>query len=141
MQTTFAFHLNLMRLKKEIYCDNGLSNSQRGKEFFADHAVFTILPAEVNQLLKRGFNSVVVDVRETKDFVNGHVPGAINLPKGDWNKISERPNEHTVIVYCYSQKCPLADQAMLEFTMHGYPVIEMEGGFEAWKENKFPVES
>jgi rhodanese-related sulfurtransferase len=40
-----------------------------------------------------------------------------------------------MIVYCYSNTCPLGLQAISEFARHGYSVIEMEGGFKAWKEN------
>jgi rhodanese-related sulfurtransferase len=116
-----------------------LNNPQRQREMFADLVIFTILPAEVNQFLQRDFNSIIVDVRETEDFIDGHVPGAIHLPKGNWGKISEWPNVRTVIVYGRSSRCPVPVQAMLEFANQGYPVIEMEGGFEAWEKNQLLV--
>jgi rhodanese-related sulfurtransferase len=119
-----------------------LNTSDETKAFVADKVVLTIQPVEVNQFLKRDFNSIIVDVRETEDFIKGHIPGAINLPKGHWDKISGWCNEWTMIIYCYSQTCRLAVQAAFEFARQGcYSVIEMEGGFEAWQENKLPVEN
>jgi rhodanese-related sulfurtransferase len=113
-----------------------LNSPQRQREMFADRAVFTILPAEVDQLLQRDFNSSVVDVRATEDFIQEHVPGAIHLPQGRWDEISEWPAMRTVIVYGRSSSCSLSAHAVLAFATQGYPVVEMEGGFEAWKENQ-----
>lgn len=61
---------------------------------------------------------------------------AVNLPRAAWAAALEtgaglrrdRPN----IVYCYHPSCHLAAEAALEFARHGYPVVEMEGGFAAW---------
>jgi rhodanese-related sulfurtransferase len=108
--------------------------------FIGNKMFLTILPEEVNQILRSDFNSIIVDVRETQDFINGHVPGAINLPKGDWGKITGLQYDPTMIIYCYSNMCPLGVQAISEFASYGYSVIEMEGGFEAWRENNLPVE-
>jgi rhodanese-related sulfurtransferase len=109
-------------------------------DFFANKSVLTIRPAQVNQLLRTKFLTIIVDVRETKDFIKGHVPKAINLPIGNWSKISGLKYDLTLIIYCYSKTCTLVAQAVQEFARHGYPVIEMQGGFEAWKESKLPVE-
>jgi rhodanese-related sulfurtransferase len=106
----------------------------------ADKSVLRIQPAQVNQLLRKNFHSIIVDVRETKDFIKGHVPKAINLPMGNWSKISGLKYDLMLILYCYSKTCSLVAQAMQEFARHGYQVIEMQGGFEAWKESKLPVE-
>jgi hypothetical protein len=49
--------------------------------------------------------------------------------------------ERTNVLYCYSQVCHLAATAALGLTTRGYPVMELEGGFEGWKDNELPVES
>jgi rhodanese-related sulfurtransferase len=115
-------------------------NRSEFQGFVGDKLFLTILPEEVNQILRKDFSSIIVDVREVKDFIIGHVPGAINLPEGNWGKISGLQYDLTMIIYCYSNTCPLGLQAISEFARHGYSVIEMEGGFEAWKENNLPVE-
>jgi rhodanese-related sulfurtransferase len=118
-----------------------LSAAKKRTEFVADKLGFTIQPDEVNQLLQRDFNCIVVDVREAEDFVKGHVPGAINLPESNWRRISGWRDEWTMILYSHSQTCRLAVQAAVQFAMQGCSVVEMEGGFMAWKENKLPVET
>jgi rhodanese-related sulfurtransferase len=115
-------------------------NTPEAHGFVGNKMLLTILPEEVNQIRRKDFSSIIVDVRETKDFISGHVPGAINLPEGNWGKISSLQYDLTMIIYCYSNTCPLGRQAMAEFVRHGYSAIEMEGGFEAWKENNLPVE-
>ena len=115
-------------------------NIAEAQEFVGDQMLLTILPEEVDQIRRTDFNSIIIDVRETKDFIRGHVPGAINLPEGNWGRISGLQYDLTMIIYCQSNTCPLGLQAMAEFARHGYSVIEMEGGFEAWQENNLPEE-
>ena len=38
------------------------------------------------------------------------------------------------VLVCYTQVCHLAATAAVEFAGKGFPVMEMDGGFEAWKE-------
>jgi rhodanese-related sulfurtransferase len=45
------------------------------------------------------------------------------------------------ILYCYSEVCHLAAKAATKFAQAGYPVMEMDGGWEAWKEHDLPIES
>jgi len=45
------------------------------------------------------------------------------------------------VLYCYTQQCHLAATAAVEFAGNGYSVMEMDGGFEAWKENDLEVET
>jgi rhodanese-related sulfurtransferase len=44
------------------------------------------------------------------------------------------------VLYCYSQTCKLAAAAAVELASRGIPVVEMEGGFEAWEKSGLPVE-
>jgi rhodanese-related sulfurtransferase len=82
----------------------------------------------------------VVDVRAAEDFEKGHVPGAINLPQGTWENPQGLAREKTNVVYCYSQQCHLAAHACAAFAAKWFAVMEMEGGFEAWKEHKLEIE-
>jgi rhodanese-related sulfurtransferase len=81
-----------------------------------------------------------VDVREAEDFKKGHVPGALNLPKTEWESMSCLRKDSMNIIYCYTQQCHLAAKAALQFAEAGYQVMEMDGGFEAWKDNDLPIE-
>ena len=113
----------------------------RAKAYFEDKLAFTTGPVELERWIKTGENNlVVVDVRAAEDFAKGHISGAINLPKDKWESLQGLSKEKTNVVYCYTQQCHLAANACAQFASRGYPVMEMEGGFEAWKENELDTE-
>ena len=66
--------------------------------------------------------------------------GALNLPQDRWDSLGGMNREKTYIFYCYTQTCHLAAQACAKFASRGYPVMEMEGGFAAWKAAELDVE-
>lgn len=118
-----------------------LNNSERAQEYFAGKLDFTISPAEVNDRIENGVTSFIIDVRPVRDFIRGHVPNAINLPFGVCDKISGWRNDRSLIIYGYSPTCHLAAHAALLFARQGHSVMELEGGFEAWKANRLPIEA
>ena len=71
----------------------------------------------------------------------GHIPGAINLPRASGTRSPGLTKDRTAVIYCYSQTCKLAAAAAVEFASAGIPVVEMEGGFEAWVKNGLPIET
>jgi len=117
-----------------------LNAPEKAREFFAGKLDFTVSPAELNEQIEKGGKNFIIDVRETIYFIKGHISGAINLPRSNWGKISGWRNDRPLIIYGHSQICHLAAHAALEFAQQGYSVIELEGGFAAWKESKLPVE-
>ena len=113
----------------------------RAKAFFQDKVAFTTGPVELDLMIKSHDNNIiVVDVREAEDYAKGHIPGAINLPKGTWERANGLSKDKTNIVYCYTQTCHLAANACVAFASQGFPVMELDGAFEAWKENDFEIE-
>jgi rhodanese-related sulfurtransferase len=116
------------------------NDPQKAREFFADKMAFTTGPVELSNNLKEGTNLVVVDVREAEDYKKGHIPGAINLPFDKWATCEGLQKDNLNVLYCYSHVCRLAATAAVEFAGKGYPVMEMDGGFEAWKENDLEIE-
>jgi rhodanese-related sulfurtransferase len=112
----------------------------KAREYFADKMAFTTGPVELDWNLKRGTDLVVVDVRAAEDYQKSHVPDAINLPQDKWNTLQGLRKDTLNVLYCYSHVCHLAATAAVEFASKGFPVMEMDGGFEAWKENELEVE-
>ncbi len=112
----------------------------KAKAFFEDKSAFTTGPVELDRMLKVHQNIVVIDVRAEEDYAKGHIPSAINLPKEKWDTLEGLHKDKTNILYCYSQNCHLAARAATEFAGKGYPVMELDGGFDDWKEHDLEVE-
>jgi rhodanese-related sulfurtransferase len=95
-----------------------------------------ISPDEAEAAL--GSTDLVIDVREPEEFRDGHVPGAINIPRGllEFKLSSDADLENRdqrVLLYCKtSGRAALAAVAMQEL---GYPhVSSIAGGMDAWRE-------
>ena len=109
------------------------------REHFAAKQSFTTGPHELLGMIDRKEDVVIVDVRFPTDFRKGHVPGAVNLPKGKWHEATGLAKDKLNVLYCYNQTCHMAAEAALELLALGYPVVEMEGGFATWEANGYPV--
>jgi len=120
---------------------NQIHDPARAKAYFEDKLAFTTGPVELDRWIKsRENNLVIVDVRAEEDFEKGHIPGAINLPKDQWENPQGLSKDKTNVVYCYTQQCHLGANACVRFASRGFPVMELDGGFEAWKENELDIE-
>lgn len=90
-------------------------------------------------------NKLILDVREPAEFAAGHLPKAINIPRGVLEfKISNHSDfqnkEAEIIVYCQSGgRSALATEAL---TKLGYiNAVSMAGGFNHWQGSGYPVSS
>ena len=93
-------------------------------------------------------SQLIVDVREPSEFAQGHIEGAINIPRGvlefrtDPNYPGSIPSLYDksaeIILYCRSgARSALAAQSLVVL---GYKaVVSMAGGYLAWEEEKLPV--
>ena len=113
----------------------------QAKAFFEAKLAFTTGPVELDRWIKsHEDNLVVVDVRAAEDYAKGHIPGAINIPKDRWDNPQGLRKDKTNVVYCYTQQCHLAANACVRFASRDFPVMELEGGFETWKEHELDIE-
>jgi len=98
-----------------------------------------VSPAEARGRAK---DAVLIDVREADEWAQGHVPGALFIPRGFLElrveeKVPDRSQE--VILYCAGgTRSALAARALQDL---GYErVSSMAGGFGRWKESGFPID-
>ncbi len=97
-------------------------------------------PAAVREQVSNG--AVVVDVRETDEWGNGHIPGARHVPKSHLESRIEGAapdrSQH-VILYCASgNRSAWAARTLIEDL--GYENVEsMTGGFTLWKDRGYEV--
>jgi rhodanese-related sulfurtransferase len=111
----------------------------KAKAYFEAKMAFTTGPFELERAIRSG-EVHVVDVRASEDYAEGHIPGAVNVPKDRWQTLEGLRKDKVNVLYCYSQVCHLAAEAAVEFSGNGYPVMEMEGGFRAWKDHELDIQ-
>ncbi len=98
-----------------------------------------IAPFEAIRLMNSG--AVLVDLRSTNQFKDGHIEGARNLP-GDQlaadPKSLDRLSGKTVVLYCDTGTTTAAAQRTLA-RAGMTKVFSLRGGLAAWKQENLPV--
>lgn len=117
------------------------NNPVDAKQYFEHKMKFTTGPVELNRMMQQNQGVMVIDVRAAEDYEKGHIPGAVNLPHDKWDTLAGLSKDKQNILYCYSHVCHLAAAAAVQFASAGYPVMELDGGWEAWTEYDMPVET
>jgi molybdopterin/thiamine biosynthesis adenylyltransferase/rhodanese-related sulfurtransferase len=85
---------------------------------------------------------LLVDVREQSEWDEGHIPGAVHVPRGHLESRIEREapdSTRPIVVYCSAgNRSAFAAKTLGEL---GYEdVTSLAGGFTDWKRNGFPIE-
>ena len=82
---------------------------------------------------------VLLDVRGPQLYAKGHVPGALNLPRGKMTsrKMAEWPEGTLFVVYCAGPHCNGTDKAALQLAKLGCRVKVMIGGMTGWADEGF----
>lgn len=88
----------------------------------------------------------VLDVREPAEYAAGHLPGAVNIPRGVLEfQIGNHPafqnsRDTEFLVYCLSGgRSALAVEAIKKL---GYEkAVSLAGGYKLWQESGHPVET
>jgi molybdopterin/thiamine biosynthesis adenylyltransferase/rhodanese-related sulfurtransferase len=95
-----------------------------------------------SQAAARADEPVFLDVRERDEWEEGHIPGAVWIPRGNLEGRVEQAlpdRERPVVVYCAGG----SRSAFATRTLHdlGYAnVVNLAGGFTDWKRNGFPTQ-
>jgi len=90
-----------------------------------------------------GERPVVIDVREQHEFEEGHIPGAVHVPRGHLESRIEGAapdRSKPVVLYCASGNRSALAADTLERLL-GYENVEsMTGGITLWKDRGYDVE-
>lgn len=86
---------------------------------------------------------VLVDVRSPTAFANGHIPGAINIPRVALTarRLAEYGEDTLFVVYCAGPHCNGSTRAAIQIAELSRPVKEMIGGTCGWVDEGFELES
>jgi sulfur-carrier protein adenylyltransferase/sulfurtransferase len=85
---------------------------------------------------------LILDVREQDEWDEGHIPGAVHIPRGNLESRIEAAapdRSRRIVVYCAAgNRSAFAAKTLEEL---GYEdIVSLSGGFTDWKRNGFSVE-
>ena len=84
---------------------------------------------------------VIVDTRPAREFVAGHIAGAISIPIDELEqglgKLSKRKE---YVAYCRGPYCAYADRAVELLKANGRRARRLDEGFPEWQASGLPVE-
>jgi rhodanese-related sulfurtransferase len=84
---------------------------------------------------------VILDVRTSTEFAEGHIQGAILIDQGQDDFVEKAkatlPTEKTIAIYCRTGR--RSANAAGKLADVGYKCVDLKGGIVAWKEAGKPV--
>jgi len=107
----------------------------------AKKSISEVTVSEAKGLLEKG-DSIFLDCREPKEYKMGHIPGALNIPRGllEFQIANKVPDKSTPIVM-YCKKGGRGCLATCTLCKMGYEnVVNIDGGWLAWEKAGYPVE-
>jgi len=125
-----------------------IQDTQKAVQYFEEELNFKTNPHGTKYVVDGTIKNVtLVDVRAAKDYAEGHIPGAINIPYDKYNNFEGNETAFPGLrkdgynyIYCYELLCNLGQKAAKQFASKGYPVKEMVGGFQSWQEKGYAAE-
>lgn len=105
----------------------------------------TISHEEIKQNLDAGRDMKIVEALPEKDFTQGHLPGALNIPPDQVHELAPKllPEKgERIVVYCASSSCDASEEAADTLEGMGYTNVERYvEGKEDWKNAGLPLEN
>ena len=93
-----------------------------------------LAPEDFAEALKRGENTILIDLRSVNEFSNGHIFGATHIDFGlstyEW-RFAELDTEQNLFIYCKDGK--RSKEAAIYLESQGFnSVTVLKGGLKAW---------
>ncbi len=125
------FFLCCTNVLKQESLEEMVDNAKQNADIITVEDVEKIVNSETDS------DYIIIDCRQNEDYLEAHIPGAINISRGTLefsNKISNRRDE--IYIYGYTDACSaLAAEALRKLKYHKVKMIE--DGWERWLE-KYP---
>jgi len=85
---------------------------------------------------------VILDVRPSLEYAQGHIPGARSIPVDQLKAcLSELSPTQEIIAYCRGPYCVFADEAVEILVADGYQARRLHEGYPDWKLANLPTET
>ncbi|MGH7549775.1 MAG: rhodanese-like domain-containing protein [Gemmatimonadota bacterium] len=99
-------------------------------------------PERVREWQQDSVPFVLVDARDSVQFAQEHIPGAVNISYVDIRPGARLPSQdERIVLYCSDADCPISQYAYDALTRLGYgEVYDMREGLQGWKESGYPTE-
>ena len=94
------------------------------------------------ELLKRARSKqvVILDTRPAREYLAGHIPGALSIPVDDLQRrLKELTKSRQYVAYCRGPYCIYADRAVEILRANGRHARRLVDGFPEWRSAGFPV--
>ncbi|MYN26917.1 rhodanese-like domain-containing protein [Duganella levis] len=97
-------------------------------------------PQDITMLINRG-KTTILDVRDAKDYADGHLPDAKNIPLADLDKrLSELDKFKSRSLIVVGKSDARASTAAAKLSKAGFAdVVNLEGGVAAWQKAGLPL--
>lgn len=101
-----------------------------------------LISAAEAQSQAQAHTALVIDVRDAKEYAEGHVAGAVNIPVGSLReRLAELPEGQLLVTYCNmrhrgTSRCEMAASLLAG---EGYDARALDGGYPGWKQSGLPV--
>lgn len=104
---------------------------------------------ELDEMIEDHTDVLIVDVREPDEFAQGHIPGALNVPRGTLEGAADPSYKHRVQTLCDAQardvvlycatggRSAMAAKTLLE--MGFGRATSLAGGIDMWAAEGLPV--
>jgi rhodanese-related sulfurtransferase len=103
--------------------------------FYEQKLRYELDSADLADLLNRGIEVRIIDVRSHDAYENEHIPGAINLPHRAINaeNTSNFSRSAIYVSYCNGIGCNASTKGAIKLLNLGFEVKELTGGLDWWK--------
>ncbi len=106
---------------------------------FARDELEPVGPAELLALASDGLVTVL-DVRPAEEYVQGHIPGALNVPLDNLkSRLRSLPANQEVIAYCRGPWCVLSFEAVRMLRKAGFTARRLQDGLPEWRRAGHPM--
>lgn len=108
----------------------------------AARAGITELTPSQAQAWQATCGALLIDVREPDEFAAGHVPGAVNVPRGRWfcSTPAQARCHRAVNQRCETPACRAALSCQSLASLGYTQLRSVAGGFDQWLAEGLPVE-
>ncbi len=108
-------------------------------------------PEEINSVARAmeifdNGNVLFVDARSSDNYEDGHIPGAISLPVGQFDEqiesfLNQHPPDALIVTYCSGRTCEDSHDLAQFLSDAGFTNVRIFiDGFPGWKAEGYPVE-